>query len=441
MKVRVQRPPGSTPAPAGGAARAVRPAVEPVFSHPDHVDEPVVASGEGAAAAPHLPVASLDFSDAPQFGTLAEALWQQLRSGDEAPSTPPDFYLWSLASERAAAISAVTTEIFGHPVTPAALGRLAGASLGEEVRVNVLGDRALRLTARPWWGGSRLLTIERGANGITLEHATPRHVAEAPDLQRGAALPPPAERTSLFEGQRVTEVLWEYGLRVPARGATVQLDQPARVLEMSRAVFGRELSANDFADLAAAPEGARVHVSVAASKTAHLGADTVELNVVHPQYREYKRTFSRNAEGELEVEHDVFQLTDGLPRGTGTQVLLDAVETYRRYGARRIRTIAATSLPHWVGTLVWPKLGFNGALPRATLEALAATDLPDEVKQAQTVFELLATEEGARWYQENPPAFLWLTFDLADGSLSRQMLEAFAEARGLAPRAVSGGRT
>jgi hypothetical protein len=100
----------------------------------------------------------------------------------------------------------------------------------------------------------------------------------------------------------------------------------------------------------------------------------------------------------------------------------------RRLG---IRNICATAgrCDDENGYYTWPRMGFDGPLPRTVYR-----QLPTHLRSARSVLDLMDTDSGRQWWREHGTT-IDVVFDLASGSRSsrafqRYLSRRFASARG-----------
>jgi hypothetical protein len=94
-------------------------------------------------------------------------------------------------------------------------------------------------------------------------------------------------------------------------------------------------------------------------------------------------------------------------------------------GVDRIETVAARG-PEGNGYYTWPRFGYDASLDLASTVDYKAVEsaLPQSLKGAARVSDLMATEEGRAWWKANGDT-IHMTFDLQEGSLSRRVWEAY----------------
>lgn len=130
----------------------------------------------------------------------------------------------------------------------------------------------------------------------------------------------------------------------------------------------------------------------------------------------------------LEVHNDHFLLTTQ-GTGIGSRVFTTQVRAMRAAGVNRITTEAARSVRGaevaMNGYYTWPRLGYDAALPSYTISAL-----PVNLSTSTRVSDLMTTQEGRDWWRQNGQS-TDMEFDLTAGSLSNQVLDAYAEAKGI----------
>lgn len=120
------------------------------------------------------------------------------------------------------------------------------------------------------------------------------------------------------------------------------------------------------------------------------------------------------------------------PKGSkhpnGTQQMADMLDTAHQLGVSKVHMRAYSDLPNFVGSLVWPKMGFNDEIPEA-----AKNRLPDHLKTATDMHTLLNSTGGRKFWEDHVKAqphqgaYDWSTLEHAvfdmDNPLSHDMLD------------------
>jgi hypothetical protein len=119
------------------------------------------------------------------------------------------------------------------------------------------------------------------------------------------------------------------------------------------------------------------------------------------------------------------------PSGVGTRLLALQVRKAISLGIEYIATDAAGGPGSaFVGYSVWPRLGFDGPIPPAARAKLDTLPAGDPLRGAQAVRELMVRPGGRAWWEANGSEFR-AYFDLAAGSVSRQLLAAYTREKGI----------
>jgi GNAT superfamily N-acetyltransferase len=82
-------------------------------------------------------------------------------------------------------------------------------------------------------------------------------------------------------------------------------------------------------------------------------------------------------------------------KGIGGEIMNRIIEKAETAGFQRV-TLLASRAADDVGYAVWPKYGFDGPLPASILKIL-----PEALKDAKTLGELLKLPGGRLWWQKN----------------------------------------
>ena len=261
-------------------------------------------------------------------------------------------------------------------------------------------------------------------------------------LTRGAT---PGVLAQLEAGDRAAvataNALRPEGTAKRALPPTGPLPRPSRVTFANELVaddaadiFGHTLSDEEWLGLTGAPAGAKVAVSYNTRRA------EITVDAYHPdapgfgfdpgsQFSSmHKRTYARGADGRLVVKNDLLHLNDDAPAGAGTAILARQVRQLSRMNAAEISTSAAGPPDHpgLNGYYTWPRLGYDAPIP-----GHLADTLPLTLNRARRVSDLMQTSEGRSWWKTNGEG-LELTFDLAENSRSRQVLEEYMREKGIA---------
>lgn len=185
---------------------------------------------------------------------------------------------------------------------------------------------------------------------------------------------------------------------------TVEAAERAEVRRVADRVLGRTLQPREYADLAGAPDDALVRLDVVGRK--------LRLGVIQPASYGYCGA------------HLVVGSRCGPVLICGGYRILDrrlsgqclALQMFRRQliGARRLdmRIVLAVADrgPVENGYYLWPRFGFDAALPPPILRSL-----PRSLRSARRVLDLMQSETGRRWWRRHGTA-LDVAFDLRPGS-------------------------
>jgi hypothetical protein len=196
----------------------------------------------------------------------------------------------------------------------------------------------------------------------------------------------------------------------------VKLDNESKIHEFSRKHFGRELAQREWADLVGAPNGSRVRVK-------HTGQSIV-ISTEHDDLLEGTmfRSLEVDADG-LFLNNIGFEKKPTAFQGMGVRVFATQVRAARELGIRRIKTLAQgyPGDPEFNGYYTWPRLGFN-----ARLTADQKRRLPDSLKGAQDLHDLMLAEDGPKWWKENGIETR-VEFDTDPSSLHSKILNAYLD--------------
>jgi GNAT superfamily N-acetyltransferase len=196
----------------------------------------------------------------------------------------------------------------------------------------------------------------------------------------------------------------------------------AQVLSVMRSLLGRpRATLRDAASLAGSPDDARVTVAVIPRH----GRWIIEVAAENPLIRIKVLLHTRPDGKPLLVDELIDVAPVAQRQGLGTQFLGRQVEQAVRLGIVEIQAYAIRGDQGGdVGYRVWPILGFDGTLPRETLDKL-----PPELAAARKISDLMETREGREWWIRDG-SDIDLTFDLSANSPARRRLRAYLRRKG-----------
>jgi hypothetical protein len=186
---------------------------------------------------------------------------------------------------------------------------------------------------------------------------------------------------------------------------------------IARRLFQRPLESWEYAGLAGAPDNAQVEVGASRGK--------LYIEVGDPTAATYRGYYYVcRATPHLVVINDGFHipLRNLQHRGLGLRIVHRQVAAAAALGVDRIEVVAGRRREE-NGYYTWPRFGFEGVLP-ARLRRM----LPNGLRNAKTVLDLMECERGRAWWRENGVT-IGTRFDLAGGSRSRAALDQYVRAR------------
>ena len=198
------------------------------------------------------------------------------------------------------------------------------------------------------------------------------------------------------------------------------------ILSKWHTIAGRtDVTLKDLAKAAGAPDGTEVSIgSVGKSKTLYVHAKG-------PGIVQFSRVVERDREGKFRIGNDIIVLEEKeRSKGLGTTLFASQVENASALGVDYIKC-EATHNPRSKkigGYYTWPRLGYDGSLDTDMLEPFSKESLPDNLKEAKRVSDLMKTPEGRGWWKDNGRTML-LKFDVAEGSQSRKVLNEYVAAK------------
>lgn len=182
---------------------------------------------------------------------------------------------------------------------------------------------------------------------------------------------------------------------------------------------GHILSDADYIALAGAPDGSAI--------TVQLDAGGISITAENPMFSMPSvRVIYEDFEGpEFYLDQTLFGLQQEMQgQGIASRSVAMMVEAARERGFTAITTYGEKG-DNSVGYLVWPRLGFDGDLTDFHKQSL-----PTNLQGAETILDLMESEEGRRWWAINGTPVA-LRFDLTSGSKSTRMLNNYLIEQGV----------
>ncbi len=202
-------------------------------------------------------------------------------------------------------------------------------------------------------------------------------------------------------------------------------------------LFGRVLTESDYATMFARLPDVQVKVSSVPDYDTHSGNEGIGIVVSHPSIASCDRELSRDASGRVFCYNSILQLkTSAQGTGFGTEFFAAQVEGLRAVGVEYMEVDAAGERTdrHWNGYYTWPRLGYDGQIPRHLIQSLQAAESQGKISVPVTlhyglrVLELMETPEGRNaWKQYG--GRMDMTFELDPTSWNSQYLELYLQAR------------
>lgn len=153
----------------------------------------------------------------------------------------------------------------------------------------------------------------------------------------------------------------------------------------------------------------------------------IGVNIKHPDYRAH-RNISLDLDGKLIIENNIFYAKK-TGSGLGTRVFSQQVALASSFGVSAIHTHASGRyLSKNNGYYTWPRLGYDGPIPRVDLKPHARAELKKQFPKAKKISDLMKSEAGREFWKSNGRSAS-LKFDLREGSQSRKVLDAYVAAK------------
>lgn len=165
--------------------------------------------------------------------------------------------------------------------------------------------------------------------------------------------------------------------------------------------------------------------------TMHAGRLQVQFSTGYPNYFGCTREIYFEESGPR-VHNDYLRLPPDSPKGTGTRIFATGVAWAKKLGIKKIDCLAYrsdSSIPPFIGYKVWPRLGYDGEIPKDIRES---NYMPKSVREClgdNTTIQALFScgPEAIAWWDSNGDSFD-ATFD-TDG-FSAALFDAYLEKKG-----------
>jgi SPP1 gp7 family putative phage head morphogenesis protein len=203
---------------------------------------------------------------------------------------------------------------------------------------------------------------------------------------------------------------------------------------LSDAFGGRKVTKEEVAELAGALDDAEVIISVERNPQS-LGIDAdviINVSVDGPGYGGDTLITLKGKKGDVSLT-DLFVDKSKRGKGIGTEFASRQVEQARKLGFD-VQLFAEGSFQGELnGYYTWPRLGFDGPLPKGWLKNAGKRGLkevPEFAKEAKNVSDLMRTPEGREfWKRWGSP--LRLKMDTKPGSQGLRVLQEYAKKKGI----------
>jgi len=197
-----------------------------------------------------------------------------------------------------------------------------------------------------------------------------------------------------------------------------------QVRDLTKKMYGQEMSRDDAASVAGAIPGAEVYITT----------DDNSISVHFEQEREFPDGNKRAAvigyrwlHPDRVIENSSLEVSKSFRgQGIGFQVFENQVNAAAKLGFKEIVTSAVgDSTPdnprgaYANGSWTWARMGYDGEIPDPSIRRGGKPP-----NGAKTMHDLMSTQEGTDWWRANAESFSG-TFDLREGSTSRRVLAEY----------------
>lgn len=197
-----------------------------------------------------------------------------------------------------------------------------------------------------------------------------------------------------------------------------------------------EATREALASIVGAPDDAEVIVTYAGkykklyTDDLPINATGVRVTIKHPKLDRVSRFIGVDADGKRFIKNEILEVKKEHQKGgLGLAIFAKQVDNAAEEGFGYISTHAAGAKGEkFNGYYTWPLFGYNESVKSiAKHNPKIAKKILAEFPDARSVRDLMATEEGAKWWSENGGDLYDAKFDLTEGSWSRFILDKYAE--------------
>lgn len=205
-----------------------------------------------------------------------------------------------------------------------------------------------------------------------------------------------------------------------------------RATEAAEKFLGKGRSKQDFATIVAAPDDATVLIEVPEND------NKVNIFVIHKDFDAERSIISGHDDDGKEMtwiyNKEMFVKPESQGKGLGSEIFLKQVNNASAIGIPAIYATAGAGLAldgsSMNGYYTLPILGYDVPL---TTEHIKDKNLIRRIKRkfpdAETIQDVVMTEEGKQWWKENGDWIYDMEFDLSPGSRSMRVLDKYIAKR------------
>ena len=192
-------------------------------------------------------------------------------------------------------------------------------------------------------------------------------------------------------------------------------DPAAKIEKAAKKLLGKPVTVRDIAGIVGAPADTTVRIFTNPDGSLWVNAESSGV--------EMRRFLRVDLDGNPYIKNEFFSIKSVTDqnKGMGLAIFADQVENAAALGITEIRTEAARG-PTFNGYYTWARFGYDGAIPGGL------APLPDALKSAKRISEVMGSQEGRDWWRANGVTFNG-EFDLTEGSYSRRTLDAYRAER------------
>lgn len=162
------------------------------------------------------------------------------------------------------------------------------------------------------------------------------------------------------------------------------------------------------------------------------GSWQVTVNIEHPKLDACARIIGVDKNGQKFIRNEGLEVNSRYQNsGLGSSIFAKQVQNCAKAGFSYMTTDAVGKAgSDYNGYYTWPRLGYDLSIDElGQREEELANDIKKNFPETTSVMELMATPQGRDYWKKNGRSLRNARFDLTEGSVNRQVLDAYMTER------------